>query len=193
MGDVARWDADWEHHWPGSEPQADTLKHLFPDRWVRFHSLPGSTRYPQTEAEYHTVLARQHVLLRELLGGASELLVVTVAFADHPRGRRPGDVARAVPRARRWRAFETDDSEPQWPLWCSTFVSRVHLHHHSLAPLLRLVTDDRAQGVLLAPPDLAWLHHPYDGGADILAPTTDARDALRARHRDWLSPLPSGL
>ncbi|WP_455550625.1 DUF3885 domain-containing protein [Actinomadura geliboluensis] len=35
--------------------------------------------------------------------------------------------------------------------------------------------------------------HPYDGGADVIAPTVQDRDALRRGHADWLSARPSGL
>ncbi|TQS31246.1 hypothetical protein FLW16_00640 [Microbispora sp. KK1-11] len=42
-------------------------------------------------------------------------------------------------------------------------------------------------------PDLRWLYHPYDGGADVIAPTRTERDALKERHRDWLSAHPLGL
>src|SRR5262249_5563626 len=31
----------WQRRWPGALPLAAELKEHFPDRWVRFHSLPG--------------------------------------------------------------------------------------------------------------------------------------------------------
>ena len=36
-------------------------------RWVRFHSLPGSKRYAENEAEYACVLSRHNVVIGELL------------------------------------------------------------------------------------------------------------------------------
>ena len=47
--------------------------------------------------------------------------------------------------------------------------------------------------MLLFEPDLRWVYHPYDGGADVLTTLAPRRDALRARYRDWLSPHPGGL
>jgi hypothetical protein len=35
--------------------------------------------------------------------------------------------------------------------------------------------------------------HPYDGGTDVVLPTADERDQWLERHREWASPLPSGL
>lgn len=40
--------------------------------------------------------------------------------------------------------------------------------------------------------EMRRVHHPYDGGADVLLPTTGERDALKARHTDWLSTHRSG-
>lgn len=185
--------AAWEKRWPGTPPEADQLKAIFPERWVRFHSLPGSKRYPEDEAEYRTALSRHHAVLDDLAGTASSLVVVTTAYGDHHRPRRAGDVARATGRARRWWTFETADSAPDWPLWCSAFVSRSTGPRDELEPLLRLVADDRTRGVVIAPTDLAWLYHPYDGGADVLLPTREGRDALRDRHRGWVSAHPLGL
>ncbi len=31
------------------------------------------------------------------------------------------------------------------------------------------------------------IHAPYDGGADVLLPTTAERDTVKRRHIDWLS------
>jgi hypothetical protein len=47
--------------------------------------------------------------------------------------------------------------------------------------------------VLITDANLRWLFHPYDGGMDVIAPTTADRDALRDRHRDWLSKHPQGF
>jgi hypothetical protein len=45
----------------------------------------------------------------------------------------------------------------------------------------------------VADPALDWLYHPYDGGMDVIAPSTTERDALRDRHRGWLSARLDGL
>jgi hypothetical protein len=36
------------------------------------------------------------------------------------------------------------------------------------------------------------IHHPYDGGADVLLPTGEP-DVLKQRRTDWLSAHPTGL
>ncbi|WP_446687042.1 DUF3885 domain-containing protein [Planotetraspora thailandica] len=59
--------------------------------------------------------------------------------------------------------------------------------------LLRAVADDEISGVILGPPDLRWPYHPYDGGADVILSTRAERDALKERHRAWLSRHSSEL
>lgn len=48
----------WEQRWPDCPPLAHELKSSYEDRWVRFHSLPESKRYAETEDEYEVLLGR---------------------------------------------------------------------------------------------------------------------------------------
>ncbi len=53
--------------------------------------------------------------------------------------------------------------------------------------------DYAVNTVMITSPSFDRIHHPYDGGADVLLPTSDERDALERRHSDWLSSHPQGL
>lgn len=196
-GERARLLAAWEQKWPGSRPAADELKSLFPDRWVRFHSLPGSKRYADTEAEYEILLDRHHTVLLELAGpayGATDALVLTMSWSSSNRpARRRRAVVAAAPDATHWASFVFDDSDPEAVIWWHAYLSRLPLTKDRLDPLLRVVADDRTWGVVIAPESLDWLYHPYDGGADVLLPSAARRDELAAAHREWLSPHPAGL
>ncbi|MHC5703306.1 DUF3885 domain-containing protein [Streptomyces tirandamycinicus] len=55
-----------------------------------------------------------------------------------------------------------------------------------------MVANFQTAGAIIAPPDLRWLVHPYDGGVDVIATSRSERDAFRARHPDWLSQHPGG-
>lgn len=57
----------------------------------------------------------------------------------------------------------------------------------TLDPVLHAAADDEIAGVIIAVPDLDWLYHLYDGGADVLLPTEAERDQPRDRRRNWLS------
>ncbi len=37
-----------------------------------------------------------------------------------------------------------------------------------------------------------FVFHPYDGGADVILPSTEGRDTLRDAHASWLSKRSDG-
>jgi hypothetical protein len=181
----------WHTRYPECRPVAHELRG-YTDLWVRFHCLPGSKRCPESGADYAELLRRHHAALNALAPGGGELLVVTVSRnqSRFPR-RRPRKLARVAPEATLWRSllYETDEfGELWWHLFVHTVAS-----HKELDPLLRLVADDETAGVIITAPDLRWLYHPYDGGADLIAPSTGERDVLASRFADWLSDHPLGL
>jgi hypothetical protein len=87
----------------------------------------------------------------------------------------------------------TDDSEPEEPAWKHLWVSVSKLSEPHLPALFRLVADDVAGGVIVTSPAMYWLYDPYDGGADVIAASSEQRDGHRHRHAEWLSAQPSGL
>jgi hypothetical protein len=184
----------WDERWPGCSKLPYELRAAW-DRWVRFHTLPGSKRYPDTEDEYRIVLARHNTVLAELVTGF-EVLVVTAGYSDAAEltepCRSPETVAAAHPHAMYWTSVCRDD-EPGFESWMHLYAGRLPWSEGCLDRLLRQVADDVIANVVIADVDLLWLYHPYDGGMDVILPSPDARDALRDRHLDWLSRHPAGL
>lgn len=191
--DLEALSALWERHWPA--PQQDIpMRRAYPDRWVRFHSLPGSKRYPDDETEYGILLERHHTLLAELGPNDDELYVVTREWNGDPEAvTRMADLQRVDPDAQHWSSCVHDDDFPDDILYQHEYISRRPRNRQALDPLLRLVADEVIAGVTLAPLDLRWLYHPYDGGGDVFAPSAAVRDDLKAAHPDWLSMHPSGM
>lgn len=179
----------WDRRWPQCRPEAHTFRFAVPDRWVRFHSLPRSKRYPDSLSDYQTLLERHNTVLTELR--AKDVYVFTVAYKPNDlfSGKEPIHTG-LHPRAVHWRRV-ADESEPEY--YHDVYVSRHRYVSGNLDTLLRAVADDRASGVFFAGQHLEWLYHPYDGGADIILPTTTERNTLKANHRDWLSKHPHGL
>ncbi|NRQ32554.1 hypothetical protein HII36_11990 [Nonomuraea sp. NN258] len=158
------------------------------DRWVRFHSLPGSKRYAGTEDEYEIILDRHRRVLTDL-GAQERLYVMAVYFEDEkgrisPDPRHPG----AVP----WLTIEPDDDSP-FVVPARICVTMISFDRQTLDPLLRAAADEELIDVIIAPLDLRWLYGPYDGGADVIAATSHDRDVLKSRYADWLSSHPSGM
>jgi len=46
--------------------------------------------------------------------------------------------------------------------------------------------------VLIISVEDKFVFHPYDGGADIILPSTETRDSLKRVHSGWLSMHPNG-
>ena len=180
----------WDRRWPDSQPRADRLRHAHPSRWLRFHSLPGSKRYPTSEDEYATVLHRHKTVIDELADDAN-LFLITCGWGETQQpGRRDERLSALDPAGVFWHALPPDDYDE---LWTYLYASQVRWSRGLLDPVLRAVADGLLGGVMIAASDLSWIYHPSDGGADVLLPTSEQRDQLRGHHRDWLSVHPAGL
>ncbi len=178
----------WQRNWPEVEPIGYLLRGAYPDRWVRFHSLPNSKRYADDAAEYAELLARHRRVLSELQGGVGSGQLVAIAEDFEARDLASGWSRRQLPRAWPWRrALGTVEASAPSFLWVST-----GLGEDELDALLIAAADDQAR-VIVSTAELLWLYHPYDGGADVIAADTTTRDALRDRHPEWLSAHASGL
>ncbi|RYF56380.1 MAG: hypothetical protein EOO27_18540 [Comamonadaceae bacterium] len=95
-----------------------------------------------------------------------------------------------MPGAWPWRSIQADEEDPdagRTYFWAASGLSETELD-----TLLLAAAEDQDQFTIGAP-YLDWLYCPYDGGADVLLPSAAERDALMARHADWLSPHPDGL
>lgn len=127
--------------------------------------------------------------MRELHGSDDfEALHVIAADWDW-RDLAAGWSKRRLPRAWPWRSSPSDDDPDagRFYFWAASGLSS-----EEIDTLLLAVADDEGCAVIGAP-DLAWLYCPYDGGADVLLPSSVERLALKERHADWLSSHPHGL
>ncbi|MFE6717656.1 hypothetical protein ACFVDU_08720 [Streptomyces albidoflavus] len=177
----------WEQRWPGCPPVGYKLRTAHRERWVRFHSLPESKRYPGDESEYAVVLDRYNTVLDALFAGG-DVYVITPVWSNE---------ARTLPFRQEdgyWRSLLVeDDPDPDFRTYCHLFAARHRWRHGCLDEVLRATADDEVSGVLITDTGMRRVHHPYDGGADVLLTTPEERDRMRDRHADWLSRHPSGL
>ncbi|MBB5806655.1 hypothetical protein F4560_006423 [Saccharothrix ecbatanensis] len=170
----------WNRNWARCDPAAYMLKQAYRERWVRFHSLPESKRYAETEAEYAIILERYNTVLNELFAG-EDVYVITGQWRDDPK-----------PQTDYWTTICTDP-DPDDPTYWHVYAKRIPWTTGAIDPLLRDVADDVEANVMITDVAMTRIHHPYDGGADVLLPTSEERDVLRARHTEWLSRHPQGL
>lgn len=181
----------WEAKFPGAQPIGHLVRN--DERWVRFHSLPESKRYADTEAEYEELLRRHHAVLSTLAAPGTELIAVTASWSPTRCARsRVRELQASAPNAELWQTVVVEpENEDAW--FANLFVSRMKNSPASLDRLLRLVADNGTADVLLTTNELNWLYHPYDGGADVIASSVEQRDSIRQEFSDWLSSHPLGL
>lgn len=193
--EAARLLQAWAARWPGIRLVGHQLRHQLPDHWVRFRSRPGSRRHPDTATDVHELLDRHRRVLDRLAeGDDSPLLVMTASFssADEPVFERSEALTTMLPDARYW--ISPERIEPGEPsVRTNLFVNRLTVDDGALQDLLRYVAGDQTLDVVICDPGFRWLYAPYDGGADVIAPTPAQRDELRSEFADWLPTGPSGL
>ncbi|MGW6056496.1 DUF3885 domain-containing protein [Streptomyces sp. NPDC055189] len=185
----------WRERRPSCVPLAHTFRGAYADRWVRFHSLPGSKRYPASEDEYAIVLDRYNTVLDELFAG-TDVFVVTMDWSDTPTGPACFSTHRETLHpdgVRWWTVSEQDDPDPEFHTHTRLYADRRPWERGCLDDLLRAVADERLVEVFVTDTELRRIHHPYDGGADVILTTSEERDRLRDRHAAWLSGHPAGL
>ncbi|MFI5297683.1 MAG: hypothetical protein ACHREM_06245 [Polyangiales bacterium] len=183
---------DWDTWFPNCEPVGHHLRVAFPDRWVRFHSLPGSKRYADNDAERATILERHNRVLGDLVGQGEDVALLTTGYAktQSPPVRSYPELSDLDPDARPWRTVVYDDDQASdWHIVASTR----RWTPGAFDRLVTLVADDKIANVMIVALDGRWLLHPYDGGMDVILRTTEERDALKARHPEWLSARPDGM
>jgi hypothetical protein len=186
--------ADWNRFFPGIPPVGSELRVALPKRWIRFHSLPRSKRYPDDEIEYVELLARHNTVLGELAHPNEVIKLITAGYSNGavPTLTYP-ELAELDPEARPWLAINVGESEEaDDPFYWHFFASKREYQPKVFDSLIRLIADEKIANVLIVASDYRWLLHPYDGGMDIIAESSDARNSLRDRHASWLSGHANG-
>jgi hypothetical protein len=89
LADTVR--AAWQRRWPQCPAIAHRLRVCYPERWVRFHSLPGSKRHAEAASEYAIILDRHNTVPTELSPGASPIVITCdwTGQNDPPAQRSP--------------------------------------------------------------------------------------------------------
>lgn len=176
----------WAKSFPNFEPVAHRLHAEFADRWARFHSLPESKRYPDSEEELVVVLHRHNAVLAALAGRGDPVVLLTTEFSWVAA---PALAPTYSPSSVWWRTAR--HGEAFWHVYGSESAWEPHLFD----PIVRRVAEDGLNigNVMICDAGCRWIVHPYDGGMDVVVRSTGERDRLRSKFAGWLSPHPEGL
>jgi hypothetical protein len=187
--------AKWDEYFPECDPIGHLMRDRFRSRWVRFHSLPESKRYPEDEQEMLTVLERHNVILGELLGGEQEVVLLTAVHSESPyAASRYAELVSLDPNAKPWRVVPERYAEVAqvWGHW-HVSVSEWTWQPGTFDPFVRLVAMHEIANVMMVHPECRWALHPYDGGMDVILESNAARQRLKSAHREWLSARSDGM
>jgi hypothetical protein len=175
------------------------LRELFAQRWIRFHSLPGSKRYADTDEQLSEIRRRHDTIAGALLGEGEPIVIVRTGYSE--------SAARVPPQ----------DGGGQWSsegfVWFESMsmheidgepsdAEGTHAHFWLAHATFRagafdvpwtLVANDVIDGVLLVNVERRCVFVPYDGGMDVIGADVFVCDSLRRDYAAWLSAHPSGL
>lgn len=184
----------WNSEFKDFAPEAHNLKHEYKERWVRFHSLPESKRYPENEDEYLEVLRRHNIILQELCGNESKVLVVLPEYSEKNMSTKPeSKLSSLFPVTEYWCSLEQHEDDDDFESYWHFHVSEVTFSGSEFNSLFRKVANDEARNIMIICPRKGIVFHPYDGGADVVLASTEKRDHLKVKHHEWLSAHPTGF
>ena len=184
----------WNGKFPDFLPMGYHIKHEFPDRWFRIHSLPGSKRLADTKEEYKIILSRQNLLISDIIGEGEDLILVIVLYPDDPtnayyemiEGYEDFRLVDIID-------LQTTGSDRHSETYQVTVMARKTVWQPNQSNrLLKMIADDKIR-ILMVAANQARIISPYDGGVDIMMESSDQRDLFRARYSQWLSARADGL
>jgi hypothetical protein len=161
----------------------------YDDRWVRFHSLSESKQWPDTDEERFEIIQRHLIALRELveLYECAELVVILEDW--NTNDLFGGWTKKYVPGCWPWTFWRDpgdDADDPFAYYWVAPTTSVDELND------LLLLVAEQTGNAMITDQEMKWLYIPYDGGADVYLPSSNARDDFRDRHPDWRPKLGPG-
>lgn len=199
----------WQKFHPASPPVGHVLKWTEPSLWLRFHSLPDSKRYAESEQEMMEILRRMAILGDEVLGvGAPVLLILAnpEPFPYEPEDVETIDLDIIDPETAR----QIRETNTLWKKRVDEFVNEHGLRWSHTFPfpddecdyqvfnvatiwqsgnyrsLLQHIADDETDGFLWMSPNTGDIFAPYDGGIDLILHDPPRRQALKRQYADWL-------
>jgi hypothetical protein len=182
----------WQSEFGEIAPRGHLLRRALSAQWVRFHSLPDSKRYAESQDEY-AELQNSHFLVASALFSAGEPLYIFRAHGGETRlrgkarhqlaGRQFREAVAVLPTE----SLAQDDEDR---MHVRALVSKWKPDFFEVA--IQLLADWQEVGVSFVSPSTKNVLCPYDGGMDVFT-FSIAPQELRARFACWRSARPDGL
>jgi hypothetical protein len=186
-------EAYWAKHFPSMAPVGWDLRSSLPDRWVRFHSLPGSKRYPESKKDRAIVAERATALAKAVLGDHGPFYLLAYVYEPDP------DLPFTV--TPQWRyhgaalteAFRGPEDSEDDAATIVVFTGEVSSLGKPFEEAVLGIAEERSARALWVSPKVPAVFAPYDGGFDIITAKPQDIPPLRQTFKKWLSKHPEGL
>lgn len=181
--DIANFNKLWSDVYAKFEPRAESLKLEFKPSWLRLYTLANAKRYAENTEEQTAIINRYNDILNDINPSGS-LFVLTCAWSDSPAPPTRLNKYEKLSEEY-WKTLNDNPGEPtpDFASYRHIYVSRVDWHKGCLNDLLAAVSNDEEAGVIIMPPTMNWLYHPYDGGVDVIVRSERIRKALEQKFK----------
>lgn len=186
----------WRAFYPNVEPTGRLMRAADVPHWIRFHSLPLSKRYADTEEEYSTLLSRQNALASAALGNDRPCWIVQACWTTTEGTVELADESEMFRASRDFgleHAFSFDVDEGADAEHWKVMAGPVRWRQGGFDEVLLRVADEQSAPILWVSAESGAVFAPYDGGVDLFLTSEAEVTDLRSKHVDWLPSHPDGL
>lgn len=184
----------WDAEYPEAFPINYELKRVYASRWFRIHSLPESKRYAESDAEYQIIFDRQNHLITDLIGEGTEIIISFGLYTDDVTN----DNYKELTDFGEFNKVQTIDLHKERPeeyedkMYFDIYTKNDLWKSASKNEILKAIADDTLRAMFICPSKKCIIS-PYDGGVDIIVDSTEKRDQLKTKYKEWLSKREDGL
>lgn len=182
MHDFGRW---MRGHFGTTPPVGHRLREAHPERWLRLHSLPGSKRYAEDDAERAEIRRRAWAAASELFETGKPVWLVARSFEVDVS---PTD-SESRPASTRVEFPDPADDET-----IVAFVARTTWPDADFERWIDAIADDGPWRAVWFAEATGEAFAPYDGGFDLVLASAERAEALRRVFPpDWFPSRADGL
>lgn len=177
----------WTSKFSDIAPVGHALRQRLHENWTRFHSLPESKRYAETESEYSGLLQRHLAVANELFEMGEPIFLFRSHLGERKlKGRQKHQIAGRHLREKMLRlptGLSEDPEEDDIYFVRALVTSWVP---DFFVAMTRQIADWNETGVTLVSPSTMNIYSPYDGGMDVFVFSVRP-DSLEDKFKSWMS------
>lgn len=179
----------WYKAFGETPPLGHILRRDFHANWTRFHALPESKRYAETDVEKNIILSRANTLAEACFDGLEVLWVVTAQYNDSDLETNDLVAKLSMEPAFSWIDLE---EEPEDQIKVVFHATPVPWEQSSLDWLFAEIAEEQERAIFFSEQN-GIVFAPYDGGFDVICLRLEKIRTLEVSFRTWMSERPDKL